>query len=72
MNCNNEPIRVAQIVGKVLLSGVDVIVMEYYRNIDRSRIQFDFIMDGDNETPIDQEIKELGGVFIKLIRMNII
>ncbi|WP_242825412.1 glycosyltransferase family 1 protein [Desulfitobacterium dichloroeliminans] len=56
----------AQIVGKVLLSGVDVIVMEYYRNIDRSRIQFDFIMDGDNETPIDQEIKELGGRVYKV------
>lgn len=61
-----EPIRVAHIVGKVCLSGVDTIIMEYYRNIDRSKVQFDFIMDGYNETPVDQEIKRLGGQVYKV------
>lgn len=61
-----ELIRVAHVVGKVLLSGVDTVVMEYYRHIDRSRVQFDFIMDGYNETPIDQEIKRLGGQVYKV------
>jgi len=54
------------VVGKVLLSGVDTVVMEYYRHIDRSRVQFDFIMDGYNETPVDQEIKRLGGQVYKV------
>lgn len=53
-------------VGKVLLSGVDTVVMEYYRHIDRKKVQFDFIMDGYNETPIDQEIKRLGGQVYKV------
>ena len=61
-----ELIRVAHVVGKVLLSGVDTVVMEYYRHIDRSRVQFDFIMDGYNKTPIDQEIKSLGGKVYKV------
>lgn len=41
-----EPIRIAQVVGPVVLGGVDTMVMNYYRHIDRSKVQFDFIMDG--------------------------
>lgn len=61
-----EPIRVAQVVGPVLLAGVDTVVMNYYRNIDRTKVQFDFIMDGYDSTPIDNEIKELGGRVYKV------
>jgi len=61
-----EPIRVAQIIGQVLLAGVDTVVMNYYRNIDRTKVQFDFIVDGYDSTPIDDEIKELGGRVYKV------
>lgn len=60
------PIRVAQVIGKAVISGVDSVVMNYYRHIDRSRIQFDFFMDGYNKTLIDEEILDLGGRIIKL------
>ena len=40
--------------------------MNYYRHIDRSRVQFDFFMDGYNKTLIDEEILDLGGRIIKL------
>lgn len=62
----NQPIRIAHLIGKANLSGVDTVVMEYYRNIDRQRIQFDFIIDGYDETPIDCEIMELGGQIYKV------
>lgn len=62
----NQPVRIAQVIGKANLSGVDTVVMEYYRHIDRSRIQFDFIMDGYDDTPIDEEIRELGGRVYKV------
>lgn len=61
-----EPIRIVQVVGPVLLGGVDTVVMNYYRNIDRSQIQFDFIMDGYEDTPIDHEIQALGGTVFKV------
>ena len=61
-----EPIRVAQVVGPVVLGGVDTMVMNYYRRIDRSKVQFDFIMDGYYDTPIDAEIKALGGGVYKV------
>ncbi len=57
----SEPLRVAQIMGKWLGGGVESVVMNYYRNIDRSSVQFDFICDSDStDIPYD-EIKALGG-----------
>ncbi len=60
----NKPIRVAHIVGKWLGGGVESVVMNYYRHIDRNKIQFDFICDSDStDIPYD-EIKALGGKVI--------
>ena len=61
-----EPIRVVHAVGKVVAGGVEAVVMNYYRNIDRSKIQFDFIMDGYQKTLIDEEIKRMGGLVYKV------
>ena len=40
----SEPIRIAHIVGKWLGGGVEAVVMNYYRNIDKSKIQFDLLI----------------------------
>ena len=53
--------RIAVVMGKMHSGGKKNLVMEYYRNIDRSQIQFDFICDSDsNAIPYD-EIEKLGG-----------
>ncbi len=62
----NESCRIAHLTGKVCRGGIDTVVMEYYRNIDRRRFQFDFIMDGYDETPLDREIAALGGRVYKV------
>lgn len=56
-----EQIRVAHIVGKWLGGGVEAVVMNYYRNIDKSKIQFDFICDSDSTNIPYDEIESLGG-----------
>lgn len=56
-----KPIRVAEILGKYIGGGVEAVVMNYYRNIDRSKVQFDFICDDDSTDIPYQEIEELGG-----------
>lgn len=61
-----EPIRIAQIIGKWLGGGVEAVVMNYYRNIDRSKVQFDFICDEDSTNIPYEEIESLGGK-VKLI-----
>lgn len=63
MNKQN-PIRVAQIMGKWLGGGVESVVMNYYRHIDRSKIQFDFICDEDSTNIPYEEIEKLGGKVI--------
>ena len=61
---NKEPIRIAQIIGKWLGGGVEAVVMNYYRHIDREKIQFDFICDSDSTNIPYEEIESLGGKVI--------
>ena len=61
---NQEPIRIAQIIGKWLGGGVESVVMNYYRHVDRTKIQFDFICDEDSTNIPYDEIKKLGGKII--------
>ena len=56
-----KPIVVAQIMGKWFGGGVEAVIMNYYRNIDRSKVQFDFICDEDSTNIPYDEIKKLGG-----------
>lgn len=55
------PIRVAQVMGKMNGGGVEAVVMNYYRHIDRTRVQFDFIVDEDSQLCPQSEIEALGG-----------
>ena len=61
---NKKPIRVAHIIGKWLGGGVEAVVMNYYRHIDHSKIQFDFICDEDSVNIPYEEIEKLGGKVI--------
>lgn len=56
-----QPIRVAHIMGKWLGGGVESVVMNYYRHIDRNKVQFDFICDNDSTDIPFEEIEQLGG-----------
>ena len=59
-----EPIRIAQIIGKWVGGGVESVVMNYYRNINRNKVQFDFICDSDSTNIPYEEIESLGGKVI--------
>ena len=60
----NQPIRIAQIVGKWVGGGVEAVLMNYYRNIDHTKVQFDFICDDDSINIPYDEINSLGGKVI--------
>lgn len=57
----SEPIRVAHVMGKMVGGGLEAVVMNYYRHIDRARVQFDFIVDEDSTLVPKEEIESLGG-----------
>src|SRR5690606_27298156 len=41
--------------------GIETMLMNLYRNINRNKIQFDFLTISDEEGHFDKEIYELGG-----------
>lgn len=58
----NEPIRVLNIVGEMSPGGIEVLIMNIYRNIDKSKVQFDFLMHSpDGEGSFVPEIEKMGG-----------
>lgn len=64
MENKKSPVRVAQIIGKWVGGGVEAVVMNYYRNIDHQKIQFDFICDDDSTNIPYDEIEKMGGKVI--------
>ena len=60
----DKPIRVAQIIGIANNGGVESIIMNYYRNIDRNKVQFDFFVESESKIINKKEIEEMGGKVI--------
>lgn len=56
-----KPIRVMQVMGHMAGGGVEATIMNHYRHIDRSRVQFDFVVDADSTVVPADEIVNLGG-----------
>lgn len=61
-----EPIRVLQIIGIVAGGGVEAVIMNYYEHIDRTKVQFDFIVHNDNKIDITPKVEALGGRVYKV------
>jgi len=57
----NHPIRVLQIVGRMDRGGIENFVMNIYRNIDREKVQFDFLCHYGKEAAFNDEIRSMGG-----------
>lgn len=59
------PVRVLHVLGAMDRGGVETMLMNYYRHIDRKKIQFDFLTMIPGNHPYDDEVRELGGrIFI--------
>ena len=56
---SNKPIRILQIIRHMNIGGAETFIMNVYRNIDREKVQFDFLVNG--EGVFDEEINSLGG-----------
>lgn len=54
-------IKILQVVGKMHYGGMETLIMNIYRNIDREKVQFDFLVHYSEKGEYDDEIKSLGG-----------
>lgn len=70
-----EPIRVLHVLGGTSLGGAESRIMDLYRHIDRSQVQFDFLVHSDEQPRkpqfYDGEIEELGGHIYVLPKMKL-
>lgn len=60
-------IRVTQVMGYMNGGGVEQVVMNYYRHVDRERVQFDFLVRDDSASVPRGEIELFeGGYSLRL------
>lgn len=54
-------IRILHVVNDMHRAGLETMLMNYYRNIDRTKIQFDFLTHRSEKSDYDDEIIAMGG-----------
>ena len=64
------PIRILHIVTYMGRGGLETMLMNYYRAIDRTKVQFDFLTHRDFRADYDDEIEALGGKIYRLPNLN--
>lgn len=62
----NKPIKILNIVPNMRAAGIETFIMNVYRNIDREKIQFDFLVHNSKREFYDDEIERLGGKIYRL------
>ena len=65
-----EPIRILHIVTYMSRGGLETMIMNVFRNIDREKIQFDFMVHREFRSDYDDEIEALGGKIYRLPQLN--
>ena len=63
-------IRVLHVIGKMDRAGAETMLMNLYRNIDREKIQFDFMVHTAEKCAYDDEIISLGGNIYHIPKFN--
>lgn len=64
------PIRILHIVSYMQRRGLETMLMNCFRHIDRDAVQFDFIVHRSFRADYDDEIEALGGKIYRLPRLN--
>lgn len=66
----SEPIRILHVIGIMNRGGAETMIMNLYRHIDRTKIQFDFVENSFEPAVFDEEILSLGGRIYRCPRYN--
>ena len=66
-----ETIRVLQVVAELGMGGIQSFIMNVYRNIDREKIQFDFLLSMNKRGVFEEEIEQLGGRIYRVTPRNV-
>ena len=61
LKMGKQPYRILQVVTIMNRGGIETMIMNHYRTIDRSKYQFDFLVHRRERGDYDDEIEQLGG-----------
>ncbi|HHT7114384.1 TPA: glycosyltransferase family 1 protein [Bacillus cereus] len=64
------PIRILQVFNSMNRGGAESMIMNLYRQIDKTKVQFDFVVHTPNKGAFDDEIQQLGGNIYYIPRFN--
>ena len=64
------PVRILMLFTIMNRGGAETMVMNYYRHIDRNRVQFDFMVHRQEQGVYDDEIKTMGGKIYRMIPLH--
>lgn len=67
---NIKPVRILHIVAIMNMGGLETMIMNHYRKIDRTKFQFDFLVHRTEQGVFDEEIRALGGQIFYLPKFN--
>ncbi|MBQ6886394.1 MAG: glycosyltransferase family 1 protein [Lachnospiraceae bacterium] len=67
-----QKIRILHVVGRMDIGGAESRIMDLYRNIDREKIQFDFIQHTADKGAYQEEVEKLGGHVYSVPRFRVI
>lgn len=70
IDTKQRPIRVLQVIGAMNLGGAESMIMNLYRKIDRTKVQFDFLVQSADRCAFDDEIELLGGHVYRIKRFK--
>lgn len=62
----SKPLRVLHVCQRMEAAGVQSFIMNVYKNIDRSKVEFDFLVHYKEDQFYDEEIEKNGGKIYKL------
>jgi glycosyltransferase involved in cell wall biosynthesis len=71
MNSKVEIPRVLQVFSRMDRGGAESMIMNYYRKIDKTKLQFDFLVHTNERCAFDEEIELLGGRIYHLPKYSI-
>jgi len=58
---SSDMIRILQVITNLSRGGIETMLMNYYRNIDRNEVQFDFLCNNKTHGEYEEEVLSLGG-----------
>lgn len=64
--------RILHVLGRTDRGGTESMLMTHYRHIDRTRLQFDFVIHTEDKCDFDDEIESLGGRIYRVRRFNVL